>query len=411
MVESLYIRPLDDPGTVAWTVLDEHGRVAGAGGRGSLLDAARAAEHRRVVLLVPGLDVVAADAELPAASPARLRQMVPYALEDSLAQDVDRLLFAVGPRSPSGTVRVSVVARELLDRWLANLAAVGLRPHAAYSDAEGVPDTAGTLTLVLENDRIYGRRPDQAPFVLESLGLSELLELLRAGHDGTDLQHVLVYADENAAARHREELTELRNQLASIDLKSIGDTVVDRLSTTLAQRPGTNLLQGPYARQSDWVALLQPWRVAAALLIALGVLGVAAQAVQYLSLQRTDSLLSAQVLASCEHQFGLTAAGPCEAEARRRLEAAGEPLSRQAGENFLSAVAAVAASRPRDSRIESLDYRNRVMNLQLVAPSVPALDEFTRRLAEGRRFEARIQSTRPGDSGVESRIQIVSAVQ
>ena len=37
------------------------------------------------------------------------------------------------------------------------------------------------------------------------------------------------------------------------------------LAATLAQRPGTNLLQGAYAPKSNWSAMAKPWRLAASL--------------------------------------------------------------------------------------------------------------------------------------------------
>jgi general secretion pathway protein L len=409
MTESLYIRFADDSELVEWVVLDEQGRLAGSVGRGSLDAAAQAAGERRVVLLLPGMDVVLASVELPAGSATRMRQMVPYALEESLAHDVEKLFFAVGPRSATGVVPVAVIAHERLSRCLERLRAAGLNPQAAYSDAEGVPESAATLTLVVESGRIYGRRPDQPPFVLEELALADVLDLLQAGQqDAADLNYLIVYADQQAAERCREELAPLRERLASADLKLLADGATGRLAATLAQRPGTNLLQGPYGQKADWLALLRPWRVAAALLLAIGLFAVAGQAVQYVSLQRTDQALTVELQERCLRLFSTGAVNSCQNEAMRLLEAAGESPA-GTPESFLAVVSAVAGARPGGTRIEALSYRNRVMDLQLTVPNVPTVDEFARRIAEGRRFEARIQSTSSGNDGVETRVQIVGA--
>jgi general secretion pathway protein L len=405
--ELMYVRLSADPESPAsWIVLDDQGRRAGTGGSGSLERAAEAAEGRRLVALVPGTDVVSTQAVLPVTSQARLRQMLPYSLEESLAHDVERLAFAVGPRLEEGAVSVAVVARERLEGWLAVLAEAGLRPHAMYADAEGVPDTPGTLTLLIEGERIYGRRPAQAPFVLEGLSLVEVLELVSAeSPDAPDLRHMVVYADEVAGARHQQALAELRGRLASVDLKLLGDGVTAHLAATLAQHPGTNLLQGEYAPQSNWKALARPWRLAAGLMAALVGLGLLAQAVDYVTLARADRALGARVAVACERQFATTSLSACEGEVRRALERAGEPVE-GGGETFLSTIAAVAQSRHPASRIEALSYRNRTMDLQLTMPNVPALDEFGRRLSDTQRFDVRIQSTRSGDTGVEGRVQV-----
>lgn len=410
MSETLYIRLIDGAQVCSWAVLDTDHRLVASVAQDTLQGAAAAAAGRRVVVLAPGLDVVAAQPELPAAPQSRLRQMVPYALEDALAQDVERLFFAIGSRAESGQVSVSVVTRERLAFWLAALQAAGIRADALFADMEGVPATPGTLTLIVEGGHVHGRRAGHPPFVLEDISLADLLVVVATEDDNAgDLKHLTVYADPNAAERCRGELETLREQQVDAELSVLADGVTVLLARTLAQHPGTNLLQGEYGRKSDWIALLKPWRVAAGLLVASILLAFVAQAAQYVSLSRTDTALNARVQQMCQQQFGASNLRACETEVRRTLEALGESADGGSAENFLAMVAAVAATRPPGSRIEGLSYRNRALDLQLLVPGVPALDEFTRRLAAERNLEARIQSTSTRESGVEGHVQIVTA--
>ena len=48
------------------------------------------------------------------------------------------------------------------------------------------------------------------------------------------------------------------------------------------------------------------------------------------------------------------------------------------------------------------------MDLQLFAPTSPALDTFARDVEDKRRFTAKIQSTNQSDKGVEGRMQITA---
>jgi hypothetical protein len=75
----------------------------------------------------------------------------------------------------------------------------------------------------------------------------------------------------------------------------------------------------------------------------------------------------------------------------------------------LSTLAAIAAARDPVMRIDALSYRNRVMDLQLMVPSVPALDEFSRALEQTRRFDVSIEAANQIDSGTEGRLRIVGA--
>ena len=57
------------------------------------------AAGRRVCVLVPGTDVLLAEPEFPVKAGAKLQQVVPYALEEQLAEDIDDLHFAIGKRA------------------------------------------------------------------------------------------------------------------------------------------------------------------------------------------------------------------------------------------------------------------------------------------------------------------------
>lgn len=409
MTEYLILQLGDSESDATWAAFDSDGRLASPIGRGPLAAARPAAEGRRFLVLVPAPDVLLTAVQVPAASQARIRQMLPFSLEEMLAADVDEMLFAVGPRLESGALTAAVVAQANLDRWLAELAACGLTPHAVYSEADGVPSTPATLTLLVDASRIYGRRAGRPSFVFEGLGLAAAYDLIRGeDKDAADLKHLLVYVDDAGRAIYQRDLAALQQRVESSDVKLVGDGLFTRLAATIAARPGTNLLQGAYAPKSNWAALARPWRVAAALLVAIGLLSFLSQGAEYFALRRESATLDALIAGGCERIVASPRTSACATEVQRRLREAGDAGS-ASGETFLSTLSAVAASRDPSSRIEQLSYRNQTMNLQLVASSVPALADFAQRLGETQRFEAVIESTNPGDDGVEGRVQVGAA--
>ena len=125
MAETFFVR-LSDAGAATWGAFDATGRLVGALGRGTLQAAHAALAGRRCTALVNAVDVLAAEAALPAASQARLRQIAPFSLEESLANDVDEMAFAIGSRLPSGATQVAAVAKERMDAWLGELRAAGI---------------------------------------------------------------------------------------------------------------------------------------------------------------------------------------------------------------------------------------------------------------------------------------------
>lgn len=409
MADYLFIRFRDDPSEVESVVLDEHGRLIERPSRGPLELLARRAQGRRVVVLLPGTEIVTTQAQLPKASQTRLRQLLPFTLEDSFAADVDSLHFAAGRRSASGAVLVSVAERARLEALLDLIHDAGLRPAAIYAETDGVPDTPSTLNVVVEGARVYARRPGQAPLVLDGLSLAQMLELLTLqSEDPADLQHLIIYLDPEAKQHRRAELAEIQTRVATLDIKEVADGVLGRFAATLVFEGGTNLLQGLYAPKSDYGGLLRPWYTAAGFLVALVALSLGSQTVEYFVLRHRDQALTEQLTTLCARGFASSSLSSCRAAVQQRLTAVGQRAS-TGQESFLTTLAAVADSIVAESRLEALSYRNRVMDLQLLVPSVTLLDQFAQGVAADNRFEAQIQSANPGESGVEGRVQVVGA--
>jgi general secretion pathway protein L len=397
-----------DSDACTWVVLDDEGRMIEHVRAGTIHDAATRAGGRRVVLLLPGVEVITTQAELPTTSRARLRQMLPFALEDTLADSVDQLAFGIGPRLPSGAVSASIVARDQLDHWLGLAESAGLTPSAVYSESDGVPDTPSTMNLYVEGNTYYGRRPGQPAFALQGLGLEQAFSVCAATSENEpDVQHAQIFIEAASAKKLSAEIESIRKNLSSLSVRETPQGALPGLAAKLVNDPGTNLLQGDYAPKSNWAAMLRPWRLAAGLLVGLGIAMLLAETVGYLSLRAQDSSLGERIAASCQRQFASTQLSQCEAQVRGRLRSAGQTGS-AGGEGFLSTLSAIATLSD-NIELEAISYRNRVFDLQLQIPSIPELDAFSQELARTERFDVNIQAANPADNGIDGRIQILEA--
>ena len=127
MAEYLVLRIADGVDAPAhWIAVDSGGRRLGPPVTGPLDEVAGDIHERSVIVLVPSADVLTTTTEIPIKGGAKLQAALPYALEESLAEDVDKLHFAAGNRRASGRVPVSVVDRELLEGWLERLQHAGI---------------------------------------------------------------------------------------------------------------------------------------------------------------------------------------------------------------------------------------------------------------------------------------------
>lgn len=375
--------------------------------------AAGRAEGRKVTVLLPAADIVCCLASLPASSPARLRQMLPFSLEDELAGDVDELHFAAGQRTESGALAVSVIARDAFDACIEALKVAGIDAKRICSEADAVPDTPGTITLFLEGTRLLGRRSGGAPFAFDRLALAELWPLLEAERDdNADLNHVVVFVDREAQARRRVELDAWRQSSGAsgfdFNIKECAEGCLPKLAAGLVFQSGTNLLQGAYAPRSSIGAMFRPWRVAASLAVfflAFSLLGTGAE---YFKLDRERDQLDQQANAICTANYGSPQLSRCLVEMGRRLASFGQATS-ASGQDFLSTLSAVAGSLDQAMSIEGIGYREGVLTLELIAPNVGYLDAFDQRLTETGEFALDIQNTVPdADGSLSSRVRIVA---
>ena len=403
MLEHLVVRLPTKPGNVSWVVLDSAGQRLSPVAYGSLEEAAGAAENRRVLVLVSGLDAICSRASLPVKSATRLRQMLPYSLEDVVAEDVERLHFADGPRDASGAIPVTMTTRRQMKSWLEDFDQAGLNPERIYCESDGVPAVPGCMTLVVEGDCTHGRAPGQAPFALQGLALGEILQVAQYGEgESSELPHVMLFADAEGYARSESDVAWLREQGISLDVQLLREGLLPRLGATLIDRPGCNLLQGAYGQRHDWQSWLRPWRFAAAMLLGVLVLAIAGEGARYLALGRDEQDVTAMLETACRLNARTTDLSTCEAAIRRRLASTVDGT----GAGFLVALEAMAQAWNEDTRLEALSFRTGAMDLQIVAGSVSALDEFARDMSRSGTFQASIQSANPTQDGILGRLQV-----
>jgi general secretion pathway protein L len=375
--------------------------------QGTLEAAAAYARDRDVILLVPGLEATTTCVNLPVTRQSRIQQMLPYSLEDAVAEDIDKLMFAASPKRQDGSISVAIVAHHLIQQWLDECHDAGLQPKAVYVDVQGVPETPGNVTILLDAQRIFGRVPEREPFVFEDLPLTELVALL-ASHDETAdvCKNLIVYSDDDSYRNRAPELEQLRDSGVNVELSLLHDGVLARLAATLVTMPGSNLLQGPYAIKSDWSQLLRPWRMPGALAASLVLIATVSLGGRYFLLSNEDDALAASLQSNCQAAFQTANLGACESEIRGRLAVSGQGPEIDVDAGFLGTLGTVATSIDARMVFQNVSFRNGVMNLSVIAPDVQSLDSLATAIGTEGRLQANIQSAVPGAEGVEGRLQI-----
>lgn len=415
MAEFLVIRlGADENAHASWIAVDDAGTRRTPPVMGPLEEALKDVGDREVIVLVPAGETSTLSCDLPAKG-ARLRAALPFALEEQVADEIENLHFAPGPRRAAGDLPVVVVAHARMDAWLARLREAGIRPARIIPEDHGLAVVPNTLSMLVAEDQVVFNNGSDLAFVMQ--GVTPIDALMAAGIPGeeglTDAatesgRHLLVYCEPTDEQRFAEQWSGLPQYLDSVDIHLLPDGVLPRLAVTVASGSGVNLLQGRYGESTDLGALVRPWRYVAMLLLALGVLGVAGKGIDYVRLTAEETALKEQFAAeyrkirpddtrevmdplgtvtSIRRSFGAPGSAP----------AVFLPLLQQL---------ATAMQENKDADIQAISYRAGVVDVRLTAPDVATLDRIEKGISQSDRFNATIQSTdRVGDQ-VNSRIQI-----
>lgn len=416
MAEILVIRMPDEADAPAsWMAVDSSGTRLGSPVSGPLADAAADVRERKVVVLVPGTEVLTTSADVPVKGGTRLQAALPYALEEFLAEDVDKLHFAAGARRESGRVPVSVVSRETLEEWRARLAEAGLKPAAIVPENHGLARLPGTISLLVAEHEVMVNDGADVELVMQGVTPAEALAAIGALDEDEEgdatpklPRHAIVYCLPGDDERYRHDWIAMRQELESLDINLLPDGVMPRLAVTVASGAGINLLQGEYAQKTGYGGLFTRWKIAAMLLLALVGFGLLAKAADLYLLNRQEAALREQFIA--EYREAVPGAADVqEQDPAALLSSLRARTGRsEAPQVFLQSLEQVgrALSANAEARIEALSYRSGVVDIRVSAPNVATLDNIQKMISESGGFTASIQGTNQQGDRVSSQIQV-----
>ena len=403
---------------VSWVVVDGYGALLEDVQTGQLAEVSAHVRDRRLVILFPATQILRVNATVPVKGAAKVRQALPFALEEQLACDIDQQHFAMGKISDDGSYPVAVVENLLMHSWLEQLTADGLHPAAIYAESDGVAALPSTMTVVLHNDSVIVRDPQGVTTVADAFSMQAVLELLIEQHLG-DLDsdavsmplNLQIYCRAEDHERYQELWERLRMSAEDVDVKILTAGALPRLAGEIVSAGGVNLLQGSFAPKAEINIDWQRWRLAATLLVAAVLTGLLAQGAQYWQLSQQEQQLNASAAQLLIETF--PSAGEVDdpwAELRSRLGAASAASDGAGGPGFSEALDAFASAYEQNAsvKMESLSYRSGVVSLQLKAPDVETLDKLRQSFVVAARgqFTAEILSANPMGDAIEGRMQI-----
>lgn len=384
----------------AW--LDADGALV----RGDLDAAAEAAGERSAVVLMPAEQIVVTFVRLPPIRQARRRlQAARYALEDQLISRVDSLHFALAAHpGADGLTAVAVIDETVMRERIDMLEAAGLDVTQLGADAPTLPAPGDNAWQVATfGERVLARTGPHQAFAAERT----LWPALAAGCDAPETIVVRAGHDDIAAeieALEFEAPPAIERQTLAGD-----DAVLAWLLANADLQHLINLRQGAFARTSAMQTWWHPFKVTAGLAAAWLVIAIAARGIESWQLSQRVAQLQATSEAAFRDAFpDVRTINDLRVQAEQRIREL-----RGSGGNggifaLLQAIAEVTGQAG-DIRIQSLQYRDGAIYLNLRGENVQALEALRAGFARQPTTQLNVESADAAADGVQIRASVTGA--
>ena len=387
---------------VQWAVADDRGSLVSDPAAGTLAEASAAVEGRRSTLVVPGNDVLLAEALVPGGSQARALQAIPFALEEQLADDVEKLHFALGSKDRDDNYPVAIIDRSTMDTISEQCQEAGLRPTSIVPETLALPMLEAidfdevSWTALLDEDQAVIRLNGYKGFATDTSVASFMLEGAKGdlAEDASPLLTIYTTDPETNLVVPGGVDTELRDCESRLALYAEG----------LASEPNINLLQGSYNPKTQFDKTWKPWRWTAALAAVLVGTLFASKWFDYRALKAEESYLDGEIATAFESALpGVRMQRP-----RRQIQDALSGNGTGNVSNFTNQLAEIAASlstQPQ-TKVRTIGFRNGSFDLDLNTDAVPTMDALKSELSKRGALELTLRSSNREKDTVRARVRI-----
>jgi len=357
-------------------------------------------DQDEILVIVPAAEVLLTEAALPSLSPYRLRQALPYALEEQVLDELEHLHFAPGPyQTAQGSLPVAIIKKTRLEQWLDHLQHYGIRPDKLIPAVFTLPYQENQWQLLIRNGSATVRTGFYTGFSSELQNVETLLAL-KQQEEKQAPEKLIIYDDINQSPFAFSSLT-----IPTDKITLTREQTFALAASALHQGTFLNLLQGAYASKRKLripEKNKRAWRFAFyAFSFWLGLLFL--------------SKLGSWLILSFEHhhlQNSITKTyqayypqATLMLDPQTKLASKLKKELAQSEKNRLFQWLGYLAKTASSIHIQSLNYQNNQLNLEVTASSFATLDDFILSLkAQG--IEVKQQNTIMASNQVKAVLSI-----
>jgi len=344
---------------------------------------------RKVVLLLPNKDISLTSVNIPSKNKKQLLKAVPFALEDSLAEDIDALHFSIHQDNSEET-NVAIINRQTLDSYIDLLKNQGITSHYVLPQLLAQPYPDNGWSIIRDNDLVNVRLSGFKGFICDKdllpIFLSEQLE------NGNKVPE-LIFTN--------LEKSELPEALQDIPIEKKDSGQAHYPSTTDAL--DLNLLSGFISHKKESSVNWKAWKPTLVLGSLVGAMALGILAWQTNTLKQE----SGQLKLAIEKIFTSTFPKSRVVDAPQQMNSKLAQLKNRAGKTVDSPLPLIADITPllkqyKDMTLSEIRYQDDELLLVMQSPNLTRIETFKKDVAKKAKLKVLVKSSTTTSDKVEA---------
>jgi len=367
------------------------------------------ATGKEVVFIYPGERVLLRSVNIPGSWKLKLAQVLPFALEDEIADELSEVHISHTKLSGSDSIPVAITNKQILEQYIQQLEE-NYHPHKyLLPESLLLPCKDGVLSIFCQGNSVTLKYGMFEGCTIHSELTETVITKILAESQHSHIEKAFVWGDQDGS---------ISRLLASSDTGLVVETGIDQvdqftgffdianLDKTVL---GMNLLQGRSKSTQGGSNWFMPKNVAAAVMLVLAVvLLIGSQGYHYLQLKEQNDTLQAQIQQSFKKAFPEVKrmVDPL-VQARQKLQNIRSKSSAQ-NDQFMDMLYLLGDQLRQDSAISlvNVEYVSGRMDVLINTDAIVDVEQLAFNLSSDSHFNAEILSTKTSDDGVQARMKI-----
>ncbi len=398
---------IEDSHFVKWIKLDEEGVPITRGAEARLEQVSSVTQNANVIVLLPLEQMLLTSVNTRARKQKHLQKAVPFALEDELADDVDNLHFALGPRYGENDFPVAVIDKNSIDRIIDELSDAGIYPDLLTADLFGLPFREGTWTILVENERALVRTELYQGFTIDLHNIQQILSSSLRQAEITPAEINVYCCDDQQQGIKKLELP--------ISVNNLDDCPPGLFADGLDENECINLLQTSYKNKDKKHRQFGAWKIAAMLFAAWLALSFISVFLDINRLNKQEEKLDKQIVQITRQTFPdmqNVSADSARTKMEARLKNFIDTTDANSKAGFMELLALSGESMKQAGKVDinTMSFHDGKLNMDVRSTDVQVLDAVKQTL-KSKSYSADIQSANTQGDSVEARLIIAKGDQ